>query len=109
MSGHAGLGEPRKRGRPWSDARREKAVFGRSVDDKLRLTEREAECLQLIGDGFTAREVANKLFLSYRTVQGHLLHASSKLDAVTSWNAFVEAVHSGQCVCPCRRGKEKNE
>jgi DNA-binding CsgD family transcriptional regulator len=43
------------------------------------LTEREREILRLIGDGFTNREIAERLYLSVRTVEWHRSNLSSKL------------------------------
>ncbi|WP_407431356.1 response regulator [Arcticibacter sp.] len=43
------------------------AVTGQSVD----LSQREEEVLHLIADGFTNQEIADKLFTSRRTVEGH--------------------------------------
>lgn len=40
-----------------------------SID--LDLSEREVEVLQLISEGYTNMEIADKLFLSKRTVEGH--------------------------------------
>ena len=42
-------------------------VTGQSVD----LSQREEEVLHLIADGFTNQEIADKLFTSRRTVEGH--------------------------------------
>lgn len=41
------------------------------VIQEVDLSERELEILQLIGDGYTNMEIADKLFLSKRTVEGH--------------------------------------
>ena len=38
---------------------------------ELELSDREEEVLQLISEGFTNMEIADKLFLSKRTVEGH--------------------------------------
>lgn len=45
-----------------------------------RLTEREGEILELIALGHTNAEIAEKLFLSIRTVESHRSHIQSKLD-----------------------------
>jgi DNA-binding NarL/FixJ family response regulator len=42
-------------------------VTGQAVD----LSQREEEVLHLIADGFTNQEIADKLFTSRRTVEGH--------------------------------------
>ena len=44
------------------------------------LTGREREILQLIGQGYTNREMAEKLILSVNTIQTHRLHIMEKLN-----------------------------
>ena len=44
------------------------------------LTEREREILKLIAEGHTSREIANMLFISLKTVQGHRTKVMEKLD-----------------------------
>jgi DNA-binding NarL/FixJ family response regulator len=43
------------------------------------LTERETEILRLVAKGLTARQVADQLVLSYRTVQNHVQNTLRKL------------------------------
>ncbi|MEP7331817.1 MAG: LuxR C-terminal-related transcriptional regulator [Terracoccus sp.] len=43
------------------------------------LTEREAEVLDLIESGATNREIANRLFISEKTVSIHVTHVLGKL------------------------------
>ncbi len=43
------------------------------------LTEREAEVLRLVAKGLTARQIADRLELSYRTVQNHVQNTLRKL------------------------------
>lgn len=45
------------------------------------LTPRELEVLELIAQGLTDREVAERLFISHRTVERHVSHLLAKLDA----------------------------
>jgi len=47
-------------------------------DDEL-LTRREAEVLELLADGLTNREIAERLFISQKTVGTHLGHIVDKL------------------------------
>lgn len=47
-------------------------------DDEL-LTRREAEVLELLADGLTNREIAERLFISQKTVGTHLGHIFDKL------------------------------
>ena len=45
------------------------------------ITRREQEVLELIADGLTTQEIANKLFLSATTVETHRKNLLAKLDA----------------------------
>jgi DNA-binding CsgD family transcriptional regulator len=59
--------------------------------DGPRLTKREFEVLELIAAGHSTREVAERLFISQKTVRNHLASVYRKLDArnrteaVLSW------------------------
>jgi len=44
------------------------------------LTDREREVLQLIAEGLSTREIAEKLFISTKTVETHRMHLMEKLD-----------------------------
>jgi len=52
----------------------------RDEDPYDQLTAREREIFKLIAEGHTSREIADMLFLSLRTVQGHRLKIMEKLD-----------------------------
>ncbi|MBD3233772.1 MAG: hypothetical protein GF315_08625 [candidate division Zixibacteria bacterium] len=45
------------------------------------LTDREKEVLKLIAEGNTNKQIADKLFLSVKTVEAHRSHIMEKLDA----------------------------
>src|SRR5258706_4653024 len=47
--------------------------------DTPRLTEREAEILRMVGTGISYKQIAERLVLSHRTVQNHLLKTLNKL------------------------------
>jgi DNA-binding CsgD family transcriptional regulator len=49
----------------------------------VRLSRRELEVARLVAEGLTNREIAARLFLSERTVDGHLEHVREKLDVNT--------------------------
>jgi DNA-binding CsgD family transcriptional regulator/DNA-binding beta-propeller fold protein YncE len=49
----------------------------------VRLSRRELEVARLVADGLTNREIATRLFLSERTVDGHLEHVREKLGVNT--------------------------
>jgi predicted ATPase/DNA-binding CsgD family transcriptional regulator len=58
---------------------------------RLLLTKREQEILDLVSLGLTNAEIARQLSLSRRTVESHVEHIRSKLDAPTRMRAVVEA------------------
>jgi DNA-binding NarL/FixJ family response regulator len=58
----------------------EKARSQTADDPYESLTDREREVLQLSAEGFTAAEIAEKLFLSSRTVEMHRSNLMAKLD-----------------------------
>lgn len=47
--------------------------------DTPRLTDREAEILRMVGTGMSYKQIAERLFLSHRTVQNHVQNTLSKL------------------------------
>lgn len=59
------------------------------------ITKREEEVLQLIADGFSTTEVAEKLFISLKTVKNHLASIYQKLDSRDRTQAVVRAVRMG--------------
>lgn len=52
---------------------------GEERDSYARLTTRETEVLKLIGEGYTAREIAKTLFISQNTVERHRSNIMDKL------------------------------
>lgn len=74
--------------------------FGTPVqvtEEKKRdpLTERELEVLKLATTGLSNQEIADKLFLSLRTVQAHLGHIFNKLEVGSRTEAIVRALKQG--------------
>ena len=65
---------------------------GESVDP---LSPREIEVLELIVEGFTNREIADRLFISESTVKGHLRNILDKLHLQNRIQAAVYAVRQG--------------
>ncbi len=59
------------------------------------ITKREEEVLQLIADGCSTPEVADKLYISQKTVKNHLAAIYQKLDARDRTQAVVRAVRMG--------------
>lgn len=59
------------------------------------LTEREIEVLELAGKGYTNKAIAVQLKISDRTVQNHLAHIFTKLQAASRTEAVMRAVSLG--------------
>ena len=59
------------------------------------ITKREIEVLQLIADGYATPEVAEKLFISQKTVKNHLASIYAKLEARDRTQAVLQAVRMG--------------
>jgi two-component system, NarL family, response regulator DegU len=63
-------------------------------DDRV-ITKREEEVLQLIADGCSTPEVAERLYISQKTVKNHLASIYQKLDARDRTQAVIQAVRMG--------------
>ncbi len=59
------------------------------------LTERELECLQMIGKGLSNTEAANVMGLSRATIRTHLEHIYQKLDVCNRVEAVTEGLRQG--------------
>ncbi len=62
---------------------------------KYIITKREKEILLLIVDGFSNKEIADKLFLSIRTVENHRNHLLQKFDAKNTAGLVKRAIEDG--------------
>ena len=59
------------------------------------LTERELEVLRLAGGGFHNKEIADKLRISVRTVEGHFGHILAKIEVSSRTEAVVFGIAHG--------------
>ena len=59
--------------------------------EKLGLTPREMEVLELMAHGLSNQEIANRLFVSLNTVKTHTSNVYSKLDAQRRTQAIQKA------------------
>jgi len=72
-----------------------KEARGLADEAESVITKREIEVLQLIADGCATPEVAEKLFISQKTVKNHLASIYAKLDARDRTQAVLQAVRMG--------------
>ncbi len=64
-------------------------------EEERIITKREEEVLQLIADGCSTPEVAERLYISQKTVKNHLASIYQKLDARDRTQAVLAAVRMG--------------
>jgi len=67
-------------------------VKSRDGSTSINLTKRERETLELICNGFSTKEIAKKLAISPRTVEGHKLRVMEKLGANNTGNLIILAI-----------------
>jgi two-component system, NarL family, response regulator DegU len=66
-----------------------------TADEEPVISAREVEVLQLIAEGASPTEVAEKLFISVKTVKNHLSSIYGKLDARDRTQAVLKGVRMG--------------
>lgn len=73
--------------------RKTKAALTESQSSVIRsLTDREREILELLAQGLSNKAIATRLYLSVRTVEGHLANIYSRLDVHSRTEAMLMAV-----------------
>jgi DNA-binding NarL/FixJ family response regulator len=60
-------------------------------------TEREKEIIRLICEDYTSKQIANALFLSKRTIEGHRSRIMCKMGVRSIAKASIYAIQSGLC------------
>jgi DNA-binding NarL/FixJ family response regulator len=65
------------------------------ADEESVISKREVEVLQLIAEGASTPEVAERLYISAKTVKNHLASIYQKLDSRDRTQAVVRAVRMG--------------
>lgn len=73
---------------------------GEEMKSYAALTAREREVLNLVGEGLTNREIAERLVISLNTVQTHRLHLMEKLDLHSRAQLMQYAVRLGLVKSP---------
>ena len=74
------------------------SATGRKTSEPTQLSgvsEREMEILRLAAKGMSNQDIANKLFLSRRTVQAHLGNIFRKMDVGSRTEAVLQALRKG--------------
>jgi two-component system, NarL family, response regulator DegU len=69
-------------------------------DDAPHLTDRERQILQMLADGCTPAEVAERLFISPKTVRNHLTKVYDRLGVSSRSQAIVVALQHGLIELP---------
>ena len=70
-------------------------LSGRTTQRMPSLSKREREIMDLLSQGLTGEDVAERLFLSSETVKTHIRNAMSKLEAHTRVHAVAIALREG--------------
>ena len=73
----------------------QETISGKKSNSLLKLTKRENEILSLIANEYSNQEIADKLFLSIRTVESHRLSLSQKLNVKNTVGLVKEAYLRG--------------
>jgi DNA-binding CsgD family transcriptional regulator len=68
---------------------------GRRTSGPAGLTAREVEVLGLLSRGFTSGEIAQRLFISAKTVRNHLEHVYLKIGVTNRTGAMLFALERG--------------
>ena len=74
-----------------------KKAKSNSSDDENKenlLSKRELEVLKLFAEGMTNQEIANKLFISIRTVESHKNHIMARLELKTTVDLVKFAIRN---------------
>jgi len=67
----------------------------RATQTQKSLSKREREIMDLLAQGLTGEQVAERLFLSPETIKTHIRNAMSKLEATTRVHAIAIALREG--------------
>lgn len=70
-------------------------VAGKEAAGEPRLSARENEILRLVAKGYTYREIAEKLFISHKTVQNHVQNILRKLQLRKRYELMRYAIQKG--------------
>ena len=57
---------------------------------RARITPRQLECIELVGEGLTSKQIARKLGISHRTVEAHIFAVMDALEVGTRAAAVLK-------------------
>ena len=77
---------------------KEYLYLARKNRDTYGLSDRELEILQLLADGLSNKEIADRLFISVQTVKTHIAHIFDKLGVKDRTEAVASALRKGLVV-----------
>jgi len=90
-------------GGTYVDPRLHSALLSRKTTQKQKsLSKREREIMDLLAQGLTGEQVAERLFLSPETIKTHIRNAMNKLEANTRVHAIAIALREGFISSPGR-------
>ncbi len=75
--------------------KKEKKTLWRRKEKKCELSDREEQIIRLFCDGFSMKEIAEKLSVSKRTIENHKSNIMKKMDFKTSVDIIKYAVKHG--------------
>jgi DNA-binding NarL/FixJ family response regulator len=79
-------------------------LSSRATKTQKGLSNREREIMDLLAQGLTGEQVADRLFLSSETVKTHIRNAMAKLEASTRVHAIAIALREGYIQPPASNG-----
>jgi DNA-binding NarL/FixJ family response regulator len=92
-------------GGTYVDPRLRPALLSRNTTQRMpSLSKREREIMDLLAQGLTGEQVADRLFLSSETVKTHIRNAMAKLEASTRVHAIAIALREGYIQPPASNG-----
>jgi DNA-binding NarL/FixJ family response regulator len=65
-----------------------------AADPLASLSDRELEVFQMVGEGLTTRQIAERLHLSVKTIESHKAHVKEKLNLQTATQLTQHAIHA---------------
>ena len=80
---------------PMADRLRDRLQDGTEAEDSLVdvLSDRELEVFEMMGQGLSSHQIADKLYRSIKTIESHREHIKDKLNIDNTVDLFYRAIH----------------